>query len=153
MGGRLRPPGWTDARAWLVSRRGERDCDDLLGIASGCPLSALRLGEGDALERFDRAAGLLQRAARPGAWVSSLGADVSDMDLRELLGWMQVSSWGSMTMRRCSGLSGSVVVTPRTCSRRNGSGAAPMLCETSPESSNISHSVPMSVAATISPLK
>lgn len=87
---RLRPPGWAEARAWLLSRRGEPDSDDLLGIASGCPLSALRLGEGDALQRFDRAAVLLQRAARPGAWVSSLAGDVGDMDLRELLGWMQV---------------------------------------------------------------
>lgn len=73
-----------------MSRRGEQDTDDLLGIASGCPLSALRLGEGDALARFDRAAGLVRHAARPGAWVSSLASGVSDMDLRELLGWMQV---------------------------------------------------------------
>ncbi|MFM7272545.1 MAG: DNA polymerase III subunit delta', partial [Gammaproteobacteria bacterium] len=87
---RLRPPAWSEAREWLISRRGEQDSDDLLGIASGCPLSALRLGEGEALERFDRAAALLQRAARPGAWVSSLAAEASDIELRELLGWMQV---------------------------------------------------------------
>ncbi len=87
---KLSPPDWSEARRWLVSRRGEQDSDDLLGIASGCPLSALRLGEGNALERFDRAAELIRASARPGVWVSSLASSVSDMDLRELLGWMQI---------------------------------------------------------------
>jgi len=86
----LRPPAWSQALAWLVSLRGEVGAEDLLGVASGRPLEALRLDQADALRQFDRAAGLLQRAARPDAWVSSLADEVGDLELRELLSWMQV---------------------------------------------------------------
>lgn len=86
----LRPPSPEQALAWLVAERGETDAGDLLGVASGRPLEALRLATADALRQFDRAADLLERAARPDAWISGLADTVTDLDLRELLGWMQV---------------------------------------------------------------
>ena len=64
--------------------------EDLLGVASGRPLEALRLADAGALSQFDRAALLLQRAAQDDAWISSLADQVSDIELRELLGWIQV---------------------------------------------------------------
>ncbi len=86
----LRPPGWAEGLEWLVAQRGEAGAGDLLGVASGRPLEALRLDAGGALAQFDRAAVLVQRAAHKEAWVSTLAEDVSDIDIRELLGWMQV---------------------------------------------------------------
>jgi DNA polymerase III subunit delta' len=86
----LRPPALAEGLAWLVAQRGASGAEDLLGVAAGRPLEALRLDEADALGQFDRAVGLLQRAAHDDAWISRLAEEVSDIDVRELLGWMQV---------------------------------------------------------------
>lgn len=86
----LRPPAWEQGLAWLAEQCGAAQADDLLGVASGRPLEALRLAEAGALDHFDRAARLLQQASRPDAWVSTLADAVADIELRELLGWMQV---------------------------------------------------------------
>lgn len=86
----LVPPSHEEGFAWLVAERGADAAEDLLGVASGRPLEALRLGESGALVQFDRAAGLVLEAAAPDAWVSSLAEGVSDLELRELLAWMQV---------------------------------------------------------------
>lgn len=86
----LRPPGWEEALQWLIARRGETDAEDLLGAASGHPLEALRLDRTDALRQFDRAANLLLRSAQPGPWYSTLAGEVADVDLHQLLAWMQI---------------------------------------------------------------
>ncbi len=86
----LRPPCRAEGLAWLIGQRGESGAEDLLGVAAGRPLEALRLDELDALRQFDRAAVVLQQAVRPDAWVSGLVDSVGDMDPRELIVWMQV---------------------------------------------------------------
>jgi DNA polymerase-3 subunit delta' len=86
----LGPPGYQQGFAWLVAQHGAEGAEDLLGVASGRPLEALRLAESGALDQFDRAADLLKRAASADAWISRLAEDVADIELRELLGWMQV---------------------------------------------------------------
>lgn len=83
---RLRPPAPAAASAWLEDVCGVVDAEDLLGIAAGCPLGALRIREEGGLEGFDRVAGLMRRAAAPGAWIPALVAECADLDLRELLG-------------------------------------------------------------------
>jgi DNA polymerase-3 subunit delta' len=84
----LRPPPPEVARDWLRSVCGEQDAADLLGIAAGCPLAALRIREADGLAGFDRVADVMCRAALPGAWIPALAAECADLELRELLGWM-----------------------------------------------------------------
>ena len=86
----LRPPGWEEALQWLIARRGEADAEDLLGAASGRPLEALRLDGTDALRQFDRAADLLLRSAHPDPWYSALAGEVADVDVHQLLSWMQI---------------------------------------------------------------
>jgi len=86
----LSPPVPSQGLQWLVTQRGPDGAEDLLGVASGRPLEALRLADAGALSQFDRAALLLQRAAQDDAWISSLADQVSDIELRELLGWIQV---------------------------------------------------------------
>ncbi len=86
----LRPPGWEEALQWLIARRGEANAEDLLGAASGRPLEALRLDGTDALRQFDRAADLLLRSAYPDPWYSALAGEVADVDVHQLLSWMQI---------------------------------------------------------------
>ena len=86
----LQPPGWEEALQWLIAHRGETDAKDLLGAASGRPLEALRLDGTDALLQFDRAADLLLRAAQRDPWYSALAGAVADIDLHQLLAWMQI---------------------------------------------------------------
>lgn len=85
---RLMPPVPEQALRWLESAGGGTDAADLLGIAAGCPLGALRVRDSDAIGGFDRAAGLLRRAAAPGAWIPALVGECGDLELRELLGWI-----------------------------------------------------------------
>jgi DNA polymerase III subunit delta' len=84
----LRPPPPEVAGEWLRSVCGATDAEDLLGIAAGCPLAALRIRESDGLAGFDRVADVMRRATAPGASVPALVAECSDLDLREALGWV-----------------------------------------------------------------
>ena len=85
---RLMPPAPEQALQWLHAAGGGADAADLLGIAAGCPLGALRIREADAIGGFDRAADMMRRAASPGAWIPVLVSECADLELRELLGWV-----------------------------------------------------------------
>jgi DNA polymerase-3 subunit delta' len=87
---RLGPPSRDEGIAWLRNRVDADGIEDLLGAASGCPLRAQALAAGGGLARFDRVASILRRAAEPGAWVAGLAQELADIDLLEVLGWMQV---------------------------------------------------------------
>jgi len=84
----LRPPARAVAEEWLRMAGGVSDAVDLLEVAGGCPLAALRIAESDGLAGFDRVADVMRRASLPGAWIPALAAECADLDLREMLGWV-----------------------------------------------------------------
>lgn len=85
---RLSPPPAATAARWLYDVSGADDTADLLGVAAGTPLGALRVRERGGLEEFDRVADMLRRAALPRAWISALVAECADLELAALLDWM-----------------------------------------------------------------
>lgn len=85
---RLRPPPPEAATRWLRETVGADDALDLLGVAAGTPLGALRARARNGLAGFDRVADLMRRAALPRAWIPPLVAECADLELVELLDWM-----------------------------------------------------------------
>lgn len=85
---RLRPPPPDDAVRWLRETSGADDAPDLLGVAAGAPLGALRVRERAGLGGFDRVADVMRRATRAQAWIPPLVAECAELDLVELLDWM-----------------------------------------------------------------
>lgn len=86
---RLRPPSIEAAARWLAEAGADEDvATDLLGLAAGMPLAAVRLRDGDGLVRFDRLLGVLRRAARPDAWIDELAAECKGLELVEVLDWI-----------------------------------------------------------------
>lgn len=84
----LRPPSLERATLWLREACGVEDAADLLGVAAGMPLLALRLHENNSLPGFDRMLDVMRRAAQPRAWIADLAAGWSDLELLELLDWI-----------------------------------------------------------------
>jgi DNA polymerase-3 subunit delta' len=86
---RLRPPAWQDGLAWLRAQD-VAGAEDLLGAASGCPLRALDLARDGGIEQFDAIARVMQKSLGNEAWLTALVAELAALDLRVVLGWMQV---------------------------------------------------------------
>lgn len=87
---RLVPPPSDVAVRWLAAHCSGERIEDLLGAASGSPLRALELANSGGMARFDRVASVLQRSAARDAWVTVPAKDLDDMEIMEVLCWMQV---------------------------------------------------------------
>ncbi|MCP5320485.1 MAG: DNA polymerase III subunit delta' [Pseudomonadales bacterium] len=85
---KLRPPTPDLAADWLRESCGIDDAVDLLGVAAGMPLGALRLRDRGGLNGFDRVADVMRRAVEPRAWIAAVAGECAELELLDVLDWM-----------------------------------------------------------------